>query len=233
MGYPHHVQSAATMPIEPKFPPSEDYAHNGYGVAAMSNASDYMQHHHHMQSSVANGHQANGGYSPYGHQAISGHFYHHHHHGYSAQMPHASANTGYANGGGGGGGGGVGAGSGGGGGGGGGSGAGGYYGGYYGATAGHQIMDLPVQYPAMEPTNTALGLHELGASFNNIFIIYFLFMISCLNITYFYVYPFFYSNQTLRYSNVLRRKSVHNGTKSKFVSVYLVMLRLTETYVVK
>lgn len=168
MGYPHHhVQSAATMagsPIEPKFPPiSEDYAHNGYGVAAMSHqASDYMQQHHHhhhhgghQQSSAANGQQTNGGgsggYAPYGHQSISGHFYHHHHGYGGAQMPHASANTGYANGGGGQGGGGGGS-----------AGGGGYYGGYYGATAGHQIMDLPVQYPAMEPTNTALGLHELG-----------------------------------------------------------------------
>lgn len=40
-----------------------------------------------------------------------------------------------------------------------------YYGGYYGAGAAphhHSVMDLPIQCPHVEPTNTALGLQELG-----------------------------------------------------------------------
>lgn len=68
-------------------------------------------------------------------QGISGHFYHHHHHGYTSPDIHSSINNGYTNGN-------------------------GYYGGYYG-TGGHQMMDLPIQCPS-EPTNTALGLQELG-----------------------------------------------------------------------
>lgn len=41
------------------------------------------------------------------------------------------------------------------------------YGGYYGGTAHHHnhhhnVMDLPIQCPNTEPTNTALGLQELG-----------------------------------------------------------------------
>lgn len=66
-------------------------------------------------------------------QGISGHFYHHH--GYNSQV-HSSSNNGYP--------------------------GGGYYGSYYASTAGHQIMDLPLQCSAAEPINTALGLHELG-----------------------------------------------------------------------
>lgn len=39
-----------------------------------------------------------------------------------------------------------------------------YYGGYYGGTAPHHhsVLDLPIQCPHVEPTNTALGLQELG-----------------------------------------------------------------------
>ncbi|KAJ6639457.1 Homeotic protein deformed, partial [Pseudolycoriella hygida] len=66
-------------------------------------------------------------------QGISGHFYHHH--GYNSQV-HSSSNNGYP--------------------------GGGYYGSYYASTAGHQLMDLPLQCSAAEPINTALGLHELG-----------------------------------------------------------------------
>lgn len=72
-------------------------------------------------------------------QGITGHFYHHHH-GYNAQM-HTSPTNGYS--------------------------SSGYYGSYYGSTAGHQIMDLPLQCSAStEPTNTVLGLQELGLFIN-------------------------------------------------------------------
>lgn len=39
-----------------------------------------------------------------------------------------------------------------------------YYSGYYGGTAPHHnsVLDLPLQCPHVEPTNTALGLQELG-----------------------------------------------------------------------
>lgn len=71
-------------------------------------------------------------------QGIGSHFYNHH--GYHSQM-HSTQSNGYS--------------------------SGGYYGGYYGASAGPQIMDMPLQCPATEPTNTVLGLQELG-TFTNI-----------------------------------------------------------------
>lgn len=39
-----------------------------------------------------------------------------------------------------------------------------YYGGYYGGAASHHhsVLDMPLQCPHVEPTNTALGLQELG-----------------------------------------------------------------------
>ncbi|GAB0097732.1 hypothetical protein DMENIID0001_133980 [Sergentomyia squamirostris] len=148
MGYPHHIQSPMGTTIEPKFPPNEEYHHhhhhNGYAsmaAPAVQNTSDYL---HHQNNSL---HQNSGNFN-YA-QSIGGHFYHHHH-GYGAstgQMPTPQTNsyspaapvtTG-----------------------------GGYYGGYYGtttaATSHHQsMMDLPIQCPNSEPTNTALGLQELG-----------------------------------------------------------------------
>ena len=44
----------------------------------------------------------------------------------------------------------------------GGGGVGSYYGGYYGGSNPHNILDMPIQCPHVEPTNTALGLQELG-----------------------------------------------------------------------
>lgn len=127
MGYPHHVQTPmGGSPIEPKFPPNEEYhSHNGYGLSSQNN-SEYMHH----QSNGLHQNSNNFNYA----QGISGHFYHHHH-GYSPQM-HSTPANGYS--------------------------SSGYYGGYYGSSGGHQIMDLPLQYTAAEPTNTVLGLQELG-----------------------------------------------------------------------
>ncbi|XP_055700047.1 homeotic protein deformed [Phlebotomus papatasi] len=147
MGYPHHIQSPMGTTIEPKFPPNEEYHHhhhhNGYasmGTPAVQNTSDYL---HHQNNSL---HQNSGNFN-YA-QSIGGHFYHHHH-GYGAspaQMPTAQSNS-YSPA----------------------AGApvtsgGGYYGGYYGTStpSHHQMMDLPIQCPNTEPTNTALGLQELG-----------------------------------------------------------------------
>lgn len=137
MGYPHHVQTPmGGSPIEPKFPPNEDYhhSHNGYGLSSQNNSEYSMHHQSNHQNTTTNFNYA---------QGISGHFYHHHH-GYSPQMhttPPAATN-GYTSGS-------------------------GYYGSYYGASSGgiaggSQIMDLPLQYTASEPTNTVLGLQELG-----------------------------------------------------------------------
>uniref|UniRef100_A0A182NN44 Uncharacterized protein n=1 Tax=Anopheles dirus TaxID=7168 RepID=A0A182NN44_9DIPT len=52
MGYPHHHIQSMGINIEPKFPPSEDYAsfHNGYGALngiSQAGAQDYL---HHAQS---------------------------------------------------------------------------------------------------------------------------------------------------------------------------------------
>jgi hypothetical protein len=156
MGYPHHphVQSSAMGgSLEPKFPPSEEYHHyNGYSMAAAGMAQtspgDYLHH----QSNGLHQNSANFSYS----QGF-GSFYHHHHHhhppssGYgsptAAQMHGlggVAQNNSYANN--------------------------GYYSpGYYGSTPttntpAHQMLDLPIQFPVAEPTNTALGLQELGRS---------------------------------------------------------------------
>ncbi|CAD7084134.1 unnamed protein product [Hermetia illucens] len=77
-------------------------------------------------------HQSSNNYNY--HQGIGGHYYHHHH-GYGSQM-HSMQNNSYSNS--------------------------GYYGSYYGNNAHHQMMDLPIQCPNSEPTNTVLGLQELG-----------------------------------------------------------------------
>lgn len=149
MGYPHHMQSSMVQsPIEPKFPPSEEYLHhNGYTMSTgMShNNTDYL---HHQTNGMHHQNTNNYNYS----QGIGGHFYHHHHHGYTSpeyKPPdykpsdiHSSLNNGYSNGN-------------------------GYYGGYYGTT-GHQVMDMPIQCPAQESTNTVLGLQELGEFILNV-----------------------------------------------------------------
>lgn len=132
MGYSHHIQSPMSAPIEPKFPPN----------------SDEYQHHngygHGGMPAIQTGpdygihHQNNSLH----HNANNfnygqGPFYHHH--GYNTQMP-SITNNGYspANN--------------------------GYYS-YYGSTNNggtHQNMDMPLQCSAVEPTNTVLGLQELG-----------------------------------------------------------------------
>lgn len=167
MGYPHHIQSPmGGSSIDPKFPPNtEEYQHlhNGYGIdhhngsngsmpsgMSQTNPSDYGMPNH--QSNGIHHNVNNYNYS----QVINGHYYHHHHHhhGYNSPM-HSMSNSSYSpsamtthNGG-------------------------GYYNGYYGqnnsmngspgiVNSHHQAMDLPLQCPSAEPTNTALGLQELG-----------------------------------------------------------------------
>lgn len=172
MGYPphHHVQGAMGSGYEPKFPPSEDYHHlhhNGYAMNGMTGQTNPMDYNY-----------GQNGYN-YGHQGIggTGHFYHHHHHHHpygSPQMhptptipppasitPTTPQSNSYApntlsnsN-----------------------SGSvgslnvsndnstnlsGGYYNNYYNTNGHHQSMDLPIQCPSVEPTNTVLGLQELG-----------------------------------------------------------------------
>lgn len=181
MGYPsHHHQTTMGAGYEPKFPPTEDYhLHNGYGgsMNAMSAQTNPMEYNY--------GQNYN-----YGHQGIAsaGHFYHHHHpYASSAQMHHTSStvptpasltptasqsnnygakdykdyglsnsasvglspsatnslNCNESN-----------------------SSGAGYYNGYYGTSNGHhQMLDLPLQCPPTEPSNTALGLQELGECF--------------------------------------------------------------------
>lgn len=155
MGYPHHVQTpmgGSTM--DPKFPPSEDYhVHSGYGLSTgiptpQNTSNDYMHHHHHHQTNGLHQNSNNFNYA----QSIGGHFYHHHHHGYNATAAAAQMHTPQTNG----------------------YSSTGYYGSYYGSTAGHQIMDLPLQCSAAEPTNTALGLQELGVFCKDISIFIFI-----------------------------------------------------------
>lgn len=159
MGYPHHTQSPmGGSSIDPKFPPSTDdlsfhhhhhhhhngYMHNGGGMtAAMPPVNnDYINSMHH-QSNGSIHPTSNNNYN-YSH-GISGHFYQHNGAGgggaipYNTQM-HTSPGNGYT------------------------PNNNGYYGGYYGTNNGHQMMDLPIPCPtsAEEPTNTALGLQELG-----------------------------------------------------------------------
>lgn len=160
MGYPHHIQSPmhGGSSIDPKFPPNtDDYHthhhhshlhHNGYGHNANTMASsmtslqsnnDYANGMHHQ--SVSNGMHSNNtnnyNYPP----TISGHFYQQ---SYNTQMHHVPAppppaNNSYSS-----------------------SNVNGYYGSYYGSNNSHQMMDLPIQCPNTEPTNTVLGLQELG-----------------------------------------------------------------------
>ena len=133
MGYPHHVQSPmGGSAIEPKFPPNEDYSHHN-NYGISTTMLQNGNSSDYMHHQTNSIHQNSNNFS-YA-QGISGHFYHHHHHGYNAQMS-TSPTNGYS--------------------------SGGYYGGYYGASAGPQIMDMPIQCPATEPTNTVLGLQELG-----------------------------------------------------------------------
>lgn len=157
MGYPHHHMQTPMGGMEPKFPPSEEYHlhHNGYGSmnGMTQNQTDYLHH----QNNGLHQNTNNFNYS----QGLSGHFYHHPHHppphhhhpGYaspvSSQMHSTSSpqSNGYTN-----------------------NTPASYYGGYYSSSnnsnnsASHQIMDLPLQCPGTETTNTALGLQELGES---------------------------------------------------------------------
>lgn len=162
MGYPHHhIQSAmhGGSSIDPKFPPSTDdyhhhhhHHHNGYGhqhngmAATMPpiQNNDYVNNMHHQPTNGM--HTNNYNYS----NSISGHFYQH---SYNSQMHHTAAapppppppanmpqttNNAYTS-----------------------PNNNSYYGSYYGTNS-NQMMDLPLQCPNAEPTNTVLGLHELG-----------------------------------------------------------------------
>lgn len=135
-GYPHHIQSPMGGSHDPKFPQNSD---------------DY-QHHHHHNGYVHNGavgsntlsmgndysnlyHQSNGIHTNASNYNYSdtGHFYQQNG-SYSSQM-HSTPNSGFqAN-------------------------NNGYYSAYY---SSHQMMDFPIQCPNSEPTNTVLGLQELG-----------------------------------------------------------------------
>ncbi|XP_055850722.1 homeotic protein deformed [Episyrphus balteatus] len=171
MGYPHapHVQNPMGSGLEPKFPPADDYhMYNGYSMSTGPIGhhqghigSDYMSNGHNSGSLH---HQSSNSfnYSPHHHHhqsigSAAGYYHHPHphshpHSGYSTHSVHspvsatagteaAIANNGYANS----------------------NSNGGYYGGYYGASNGHhQMLDLPIQCPNTEPTNTVLGLQELG-----------------------------------------------------------------------
>lgn len=136
-GYPHHIQSPmGGSSHDPKFPQSSD---------------DYQNLHHH-NGYVHNGavgsnmlsigndysnlyHQSNGIHTNANNYNYSdtGHFYQQNG-SYSSQM-HSTTNSGFQ------------------------TNNNGYYSGYYSA---HQMMDFPIQCPNSEPTNTVLGLQELG-----------------------------------------------------------------------
>lgn len=172
MGYPHHLQNPmhGGSALDPKYPPNtDDYHHhnhlhhNGYGhngdsmssnMPPLQSSNDFVNgmphhHHHHHLENLTNGIHSNNsnGYN-YSHHTISGHFYQHNT-SYNAQMHHipptppaqppANTNTSYAN-----------------------SNNNGYYNNYYGGTNNNQILDAPLQYSNTEPSNTLLGLHELG-----------------------------------------------------------------------
>lgn len=137
MGYSHHMQNPmGGSSIDPKFPPSEEfnYHHNGYTSITQNLNQNTMDYMQHQTNGI---HTTNPSTNyNYHHQSIGGHFYHHHH-GYSSQMSSIPNNNYTSN---------------------------GYYGSYYGTNNGHhnQTMDLPIQCPNTEPTNTVLGLQELG-----------------------------------------------------------------------
>lgn len=163
MGYPHHIQSSmhGGSSIDPKFPPSTDdyhhshhhHYHNGYGhatnsmsanMAPLSN-NDYSNH-----QNVSNGMHSNNSNNYNYSQSISGHFYQH---TYNSQMhpvpvplpPNQPNNSAYSpvN-----------------------NNSSTCYGSYYGSNNdSHQMLDMPLQCPSTEPTNTVLGLHELGKIF--------------------------------------------------------------------
>lgn len=172
MGYPHHLQNPmhGGSNLDPKYPPSttDDYHHhnlhhNGYGhngdsmptgMPSLQSNNDYvngMSHHHHHHQNLTTGiHPSNSnGYNYSHHSTISGHFYQHS--SYNTQMHHVptppaheqtATNTSYTN-----------------------TNNNGYYSNYYGSTNSNQLVDAPLQYAATEPTNTMLGLQELGVCF--------------------------------------------------------------------
>ncbi|XP_001660498.2 homeotic protein deformed [Aedes aegypti] len=165
MGYPHHFQSMG-INIEPKFPPSDEYSfHNGYNNVngITHNGNEYL--HHPTSEITPHSSGANNGnnYNSYSH-GMSGHYYHHHHHhhhhnGYTSPVqmhPTASIPTpaaivqpstpsssstpnesnGYV--------------------------SNTYYPTYYNGSGHQPLMDVPLQCPGSEISNTALGLQELG-----------------------------------------------------------------------
>lgn len=166
MGYPHHFQSMG-INIEPKFPASDDYGfHNGYNNVSgiTQNGNEYL---HHAPSEIVphnNGGNNGNNYNAYG---MSGHYYHHHHHhhhhnGYASPVqmhqtasiptptvvqpstPTSSStpneNNGYV--------------------------SSTYYPSYYNSSGHQPLMDVPLQCPGSEISNTALGLQELGKVLN-------------------------------------------------------------------
>lgn len=149
MGYPHHLQSPmGGSSIDPKFPPSTDeyqlhhhHHHNGYshhnGGGGMTTNMPPTNNDYGNMHHPTNGIHSNANNYNYSH-GISGHFYQH---GYNSQMHSTTPNTGYST-----------------------SNNNGYYNGYYGTNNANQLMDLPIQCPNAEPTNTVLGLQELGMS---------------------------------------------------------------------
>lgn len=188
----HHAQNPMSIGngLEPKFPPiAEDYHHyNGhYGMSSATHphaahhdlGTDYMSaasiHHHHSNNAISAAHHQSSNFN-FGASPSPHHHSHHHHQSYyghsSATVHHHPAysshgttggnaamhstatgnSSGYSN-----------------------SSpnissgnsvtASSYYGGYYSNPTGHsphQMLDLPLHCPNVEPTNTVLGLQELG-----------------------------------------------------------------------
>lgn len=142
MGYPHapHIQNS----MDHKYPVVDDYHHyNGYsmpsnGMGHQAHISaDYMASNHNNASDL---HHQNYNYNTSHHQGISGYYS-----GYSPQV-HTVPNNGYST-----------------------SSVDSYYSGFYGnsTSSSHtSSLDMPLQCPNSEPTNTVLGLQELGEFFD-------------------------------------------------------------------
>lgn len=172
MGYPHHLQNPmhGGPSLDPKYPSNTDdyphhnlylngYSHNGDSIStnmpSIQSSNDYVNglshhhhHYHHHQQSLPSGiHPNNSNSYNYSHHSTnSGHFYQHN--SYNAQTHHVptplandqtSTNTTYAS-----------------------TNNNGYNSDYYGGTNNNQLVDIPLQYSSVEPTNTMLGLQELG-----------------------------------------------------------------------
>lgn len=138
MGYPHapHIQNS----MDHKYPVMDDYHHyNGYSMPSNGMGhqthitADYMTSNHNSASDL---HHQNYNYNSSHHQGITGYYS-----GYSPQV-HTVPNNGYST-----------------------SSVDSYYSGFYGnsTSSSHtSSLDLPLQCPNSEPTNTVLGLQELG-----------------------------------------------------------------------